>query len=272
LNPASQGAELEEGLDFQRIDSSRGDGQAQLAALQKLLASTGPKGATPLTSQVAKIRQRITQEGRDLARAGQKIVFVMATDGLPSGMYGRGGAEAQREFVDELWHLSSELPIHLVVRLCTDEDDIVDFYNGIDENLELQLEVIDDICAEAKECARVGNRWLTYSPIIHRLREGGTFLKLFDLLDERELEPMEVCLLSQYILREAVADRPVSTKPDEFLQQVQSRLPQLRSVFDPLLKKMVPPLIYKELDWALKPKSAMQRECGTQFCKTCLQQ
>ena len=46
------------------------------------------------------------------------------------------------------------LPVLVVIRLCTDEDKIVEYWNGIDEKLEVDIDVLDDIYSEAKEVPR----------------------------------------------------------------------------------------------------------------------
>lgn len=47
---------------------------------------------------------------------------------------------------------------------------------------------------------QVGNRWLTYNPLLHTVREGGTHVKLLDLLDERAFTGAEVAALSELLL------------------------------------------------------------------------
>jgi len=221
------------------------------------------KGATPLTDRIRKIRERILPEGRDVARRGQKVVLVIATDGLPTGPRGGGSSDAEMvAFGQELRRMSSELPIHQVVRLCTNESAIVDFYGSIDEEMEVDLEVIDDMQGEASEIRRAGNRWLVYSPIIHRLREGGTFLKVLDLLDERKLEPMEVCLVSSLLVRQRPDDRPLPSEPEAFCAEVRERLPALPRVLCPLRLRMLPPIDPDELEWSLLPKLKLRRTCG----------
>jgi len=37
------------------------------------------------------------------------------------------------------------------MKMCTDEDDVCDYYNNLDSQLELSLEVLDDYIGEAKE-------------------------------------------------------------------------------------------------------------------------
>merc|ERR1711904_596233 len=121
----------------------------------------------------------------------------------------------KRELVQILKRLGFELSVFIVIRLTTDNDSVVDYYNQVDAELELPLEVIDDIKSEAKEIISQGNGWLTYSPLLHRIREGGTFVKLFDLLDERQLTPTEVSLFTQLLLRRE-GDAPMPRSAEDF--------------------------------------------------------
>lgn len=263
LNPAAKGDGLEAGIDFVRVDPEAREGhQAQLDALAKMLHGTSPRGTTPLTDRLKKIYNRISPEARDLARLGQKIVLVTVTDGLPtSGYHHLSGPEQQRDLANQLRRLSQDLPVHLVVRLCTDEDDVVNFYNSIDEEVELQLEVIDDLESEAKELYKCCNRWLVYSPLVHRIREGGTFMKLFDLLDERALTPMEICLFCNVLLRQNPDDPPLPTEPKEFVKAVAEKVHSLPKVYNPLRGCMSPPVLPDEVEYAVFP-TKFRRMCG----------
>lgn len=68
---------------------------------------------------------------------------------------------------------------------------MVDFWNNLDNQLELSLEVLDDFVAEAKEIQQT-NPWLNYGLPLHRMREMGFYSKLFDMLDEKELAKDEL--------------------------------------------------------------------------------
>ena len=46
------------------------------------------------------------------------------------------------------------LPVWVVIRLCTDEDKMVNYWNGIDNEIELNMDVIDDPLGEAGEIHR----------------------------------------------------------------------------------------------------------------------
>ena len=70
--------------------------------------------------------------------------------------------------------------------MCTDEPDVVEYWNNIDQQLELDMDVIDDIVGDGKQIDSV-NGWLTYGEPIHRLREFGATMKELDLIDESTL-------------------------------------------------------------------------------------
>jgi len=115
-----------------------------------IIRNTRPGGCTPLTNHIHEIYHEISLMAPDLQSMGKKVAIVIATDGLPSDKWGHGGPRQRAEFVEAL-RLLERLPVWVVVRLCTDDDDVVDFYNNLDTHLELSLEVLDDFSGEAKE-------------------------------------------------------------------------------------------------------------------------
>jgi hypothetical protein len=90
-----------------------------------------------------------------------------------------------------LEYLSNALPASIIIRLCTGDDRVVEYYNQLDAKLELNLDILDDYMSEAKEVQR-HNKWLNYAPVLHRIREHGGTRRLFDLLDERKLTKDEL--------------------------------------------------------------------------------
>lgn len=149
-----------------------------------------PGGSTPLTQRIIEIRERIQEAAPRLRQRGQHAVIILATDGIPTNEVGDQDEEVLAEFISTLKSLQS-LPIWIVVRLCTDEKAVVDFYNDLDSKLELPIDVLDDFFSEAKEVYKA-NEWLNYSLHLHRLREHGCHNRLFDLLDERKLTKDEL--------------------------------------------------------------------------------
>ena len=137
-----------------------------------------PNGGTPLCHHLRQIAAEITQYADALRQAGQVACVVIATDG-----------EASDGDVAEALRPLKALPVLVVLRLCTNEERIVEYWNRVDEDLELSMDVLDDLAGEAEEVAQV-NPWLTYGEPLHRMREFGVTMKEMDLLDE-SLLPVE---------------------------------------------------------------------------------
>jgi hypothetical protein len=163
-----------------------GDVNEAIRAVQK----SRPTGCTPLTQHIHEIHRSIKLMTQDLRTSGKRIAIVIATDGLPTDEMGQGGQFQQQQFVESL-RLLEGLPVWVVIRLCTDEDEVVSFYNDLDQQLELSLEVLDDFCSEALEIYE-HNKWLNYALPLHRCREMGYHERVFDMLDERALTRTEL--------------------------------------------------------------------------------
>merc|ERR1712232_967560 len=167
-------------------------------------------------------------------------------------------------FVQCLRHFATSLRSFIVIRLATDEDKVVDYYNKMDEELELPLDILDDICGEAQEVYRAGNGWLTYSPLIHRVREGGSMDKLFDLLDERAYLPTEIRAFLESLLCSPV-DAPLPRDPKELFATVSKIVQDAPLVFDGRTGRMAPPVDLGKLKSILIPsglKKASTKACA----------
>lgn len=261
LNPGP-GA-LQEGRDFMRIGTCHpGERQEALGQLRRMLEATQPHGPTPLADRLDEIYQRVSGQFAELAGRGQRVVLVIATDGLPTaaglstvaynGYNGQSQQAAKRQVVQGLVRLMSELSVFVVIRLTTDDDNVISYYNDLDEELEWPLEVLDDIESEAKEIRKSGNGWLTYSPLLHKIREGGTFVKLFDLLDERCLTPTEVSLFAQLLLR-GPEEAPMPRSAEDFYNALVKAVDEAPAVYDPLRRCMAPPIQVSKAWWVVMP-------------------
>jgi hypothetical protein len=148
-----------------------------VAIARSTLQNVSPSGVTPLVERLQEIRDE------SLRQSGTQVAIVLATDGIPTDSQGNPSEEIRRSFVQTLKSLEG-LPVWMVVKLCTDEESVVDFWNDLDEEVELSLEVLDDYPSVALEVYKQ-NPWLNYGLPLHRVREIGFYDKTLDFLDER---------------------------------------------------------------------------------------
>lgn len=153
-----------------RGDPSRAGYQAFTALLD-----SSPGGLTPLCHHIREVTEQIKLLENQLRANAQRAVIIIATDGESS----------DGDLMAAMRPLLS-LPVFVVVRLCTDETHVCEYWSKIDEQLELEMDVLDDLIGEAGEIA-AHNKWLTYGEPLHRLREWGSSLKEMDRLDEEKL-------------------------------------------------------------------------------------
>jgi Mg-chelatase subunit ChlD len=214
-------------------------GQDVSIALQTMRNSR-PEGCTPLSRHIREIRDNVISMEASLRQNGTRVVIVIATDGMPTDDRGYGGQAAQQEFIQALRSMEG-LPVWMVVRLCTDEDHVVEFYNELDSQLELSLDVLDDFMGEAAEIYKL-NGWLNYALPLHRMREMGIYNRLFDLLDERLLTADE--LREFMVLLFGVANFDGVPDPqadwDGFVHAINRIQQNERNPWNPITKRLSP--------------------------------
>lgn len=233
LNSCSRapGTPMIEGRDCIRIDRSLGPEMHQVEQLRKLLDYNGPRGVTPITDRLEDIRCRVQAKFSALAQAQQMIFLTIVTDGLPtSSLSGESTPADKKVMVEAMRSLCATLPVQLVIRLCTNEEETISFYNNIDEELELPLDILDDMSGEAVEVAKRGNDWFAYTPVLHRIREAGTLSKILDDIDERPLNETEVQRLAELLCG---SQKPlVGLGKTQFLNEVKNMVSRMPPVYD----------------------------------------
>jgi len=214
----------------------------------RTIQEVSPRGTTPLSKHVREIGATVISMKDQLVAKGQKAVIVLATDGLPTDQNGHSTSLARNEFTQALRSLEG-LPVWVVIRLCTDDDEVVNFYNNIDNELELSLDVLDDFTTEAKKVYRY-NTWLNYALPLHRLREMGFYHKLFDLIDERSLTRDELrdffCFLYGGDVLDGLPDPHVNW--DKFLKHIKAVNNKAGLQWNPIKNRMQPWVDIRKLD------------------------
>ena len=231
----------------------------EVEEVKNLMHKCQPSGSTPLTHHLVEIGRRIAVMESRMRRKGLEAVVVLATDGLPTSPEGDTSAEINEEFVQALQYLQS-LPVWVVIRLCTDERKVVDFYNQLDSVLELPLEVLDDFFNEAKEIY-THNKWLNYALPLHRTREIGYHHRIFDLLDERPLNKDEIKEFCSILFgADQFAKVPDIHKDWKgFVNIVGTVLKAEERQFNPITRKVGPWIDVKQLQKAFGGKLSLSK-------------
>merc|ERR1711907_302372 len=223
------------------------------ASLRQSLNKVNPTNTTPLTESVMSVISMISPIAADLRASGQQVAVILATDGHPNN---------RQSFVQAMQQLQL-LPVWVVGRLCTDDDDVVSFWNDLDGQLEAPLEVLDDVRGEAEE-VYVHNKWLTYAPALHSARLFGLPDKLFDELDESKLLPSQVKQFIEDLLGSDLLPEP-ELDPHGFYKAVQLELSKQQMVYDPRGRRMKPWIDVSALEKHVRTKI----KGGSEGCTIC---
>ena len=113
--------------------NSRAKGNVRAAPLGRLRAAmaTKPLGKTPLCDNLRNIRRDIEGKAEGLRAEGKIAVVVIATDGKPT----------DGDLADVL-KTFKRLPVSIIVRLCTDNDKVVDYWNDLDGTLLCHVDAV----------------------------------------------------------------------------------------------------------------------------------
>jgi hypothetical protein len=224
----------------------------EVAQAKSVMLKASPAGVTPLIQHINEIRQNVLHLEPSLREEGSKVAIILATDGLPTDSNGTCNDATKKELVNALNSLGG-LPVWVVIRLCTDEAPVVEYYNNLDRQLEFSIEVLDDFMEEAKEVYE-NNKWLNYALPLHRCREMGYHHRLFDLLDERQLTLDEVQQFLRLLLGDAVMNVDPQADMKGFFRVVSALLENEPKQWNPITKKLAPWVDLKRLSKTYKSK------------------
>jgi hypothetical protein len=186
------------------------------------LKNSSPGGSTPLCKHVGEIVAKIRQLAPALRAANQRACVAIYSD----------GEATDGDLVEAMKPLQS-LPVWVVVRLCTDEQRVVDLWNNLDTQLEISMDVLDDWRGESLEVFS-GNPWLNYCEPIHRCREFGLELKEFDMLDSNLLSFEQLRSFCAFLYGGSVDSFPhPEISWSDFVSRVEAENDKLPKIWNP---------------------------------------
>ena len=134
-----------------------------------------PNGGTPLNKVLTGVLNII----KTLPQ-GERKKIVLYTDGESSD----GDIT---NIIKEIQHYNTSI----TVRLCTDQESVVTYWDNIDKNLEIRLDIIDSYTDEKPSVKRMNPR-LKYEHSMHKLRVFGVVSNDFDRMDEARLTDSQI--------------------------------------------------------------------------------
>ena len=175
----------------------------ELDRLKELLGNTRPSGGTTrLLIHLREMLQTILEISPRLQEEAKGIVLVICTDGLPTDDQGQESPQVTKEFTNTLKLLQGQ-QVSVVVRLSTDEERVVQFYQQLDHKSEsstsfgrstFHLDVLDDYVSECHQVLK-RNPWLNYGYPLHLCREQGVSVEILNALPQRNLSIEEASVV-----------------------------------------------------------------------------
>ena len=162
------------------------DDSESLAAFQIQL-SIEPSGLTPICKHIKEVVEKIRDMESELLANNQIALLIIMTDGEPT----------DGNVADMLKHTEG-LPIQIIVRFCTDELEVSEYWHNISAQLDIHINILDDLEASGNEVAE-NNTWLTYGEPLHRAREFGIMETAIHSLDDRLLDKTEIQTVVQIL-------------------------------------------------------------------------
>jgi hypothetical protein len=188
-----------------------------------------PNGGTPLCKILRDVIQDIQKHEQLLRNNGKQVCVIICTDG-----------EASDGNLAMAMKPLAHLPVHVIVRLCTNEDSITEYWNNVDKDLEIQLDILDDPVGEAEE-AKDANPWLNYGVPLHRIREFGTKIKELDTMDESLLSTSGMKKILAMIFNDpSMMDMEPDVDWAAFKAHVQKKNNEVGKTFNPHTQRMEP--------------------------------
>ena len=223
------------GLKYFGLNQSGDLAQEQRIIAQSIGASL-PHGAATLAMELKILRDYVASIERTVRANNHLVAIVIATQGLPTNEFHQTSGIITQEFVNVLQSFAN-LPVSITIRMCSNDEQAIHFYNTLDSRLSFRFDVLDDWWGEALE-VYLRNPWVTYALVLHRFRETGTHLNVLDNLDERLLHIREAANLCEYLVGQKLPDPSVDWA--SFLNLIDGYLRSQQQHWNPIHQRYMP--------------------------------
>ena len=166
--------------------SSSSSSSGSLAAARALL-HTKPNGLTPICLQLCAVAEQLRCLEPVLRANGKVALLIICSD----------GESTDGDIIDILKPMEN-MPLEVIVRVCTREHEVIDYWHTINSQLDMQIRVIQSPDVEAMQ-AKAENPWLAYAECLQRAREYGVDVPCIDALVDRPLTRREIWSLARLL-------------------------------------------------------------------------
>ncbi|KAL3777014.1 LOW QUALITY PROTEIN: hypothetical protein HJC23_006029, partial [Cyclotella cryptica] len=146
-----RGTPKEFGICWGSREEVRAEQDKVLSALKNVKLDANIK---PLMSQIREIKSLLSGQAHKLRQNDEFVAVIICTNGVPTD---------ENDFVESLMSLD-QLPVRIISRLVTNNDDVVNFFASLD--IKIECDVLGDYWGEGME-VYLRNSWLTYGIGIH---------------------------------------------------------------------------------------------------------
>lgn len=177
---------IEAPTEFRLIDSNQviivgqsNDKGASLAIITSQL-DVEPIEQTPICKQMSDVVSQLKVMAEYLNANGKVALITIFSNGLSS----------DGDLVEVMKPLEG-MPVKIIVRICTVVRDVINFWQSINAQIEIDCFLLYDARTEAASIQET-NGWLTYGEPLLRAREFGVILPELDHLDFAPLSHAEI--------------------------------------------------------------------------------
>lgn len=164
-----------------------GDDDGESLEFAREVFQDPPAGMTPLCAQIRSVVEAIQSIAETLNANSQEAAVIIMTDGIATD---GDVAQALQPF--------QNLPVYLIIRLCTTDKTVVEYWSNLDELLELNINVLQSFPRESSQIAEF-NSWLIYGEPLHRLREFGVYSKEINILSKLGLGNEQIRIICRLL-------------------------------------------------------------------------